>query len=167
MNLIAKYSLLISIALFSVGFGAHKFYVGIYQIDYVAEKQMVQITTRIFLDDFNEAAELKYNKQMMLGEPTESAQDREMMLKYIKESMILQINGKTATMEFMSKEIEDNVLICYFRVTGVRKINSFKIQNKILFDYVTEQQNVIQTNINGKKQSLLLTTDKSVAELRY
>ena len=34
-------------------FSFHKFYVSIYQVDFVAEKKRVEITARIFMDDLN------------------------------------------------------------------------------------------------------------------
>ncbi len=167
MKFITKIIVLAAVAVLLVGFSAHKFYVGIYQVNYVAEKKMLQITTRIFLDDFNEALQIKYNQPMRIGESDESEQDIALMQKYIREKMLLRANGKNLEMEYMSKEIEDNVLICYFRVKGISKVKHFEVQNKILLDYVTEQQNIIQTNINGKRQSLLLSSSKVSAAVQY
>ena len=43
-------------------FTAHKFYMGIYQINYAPEKKMLQITSRIFIDDLNKTLEKKYKR---------------------------------------------------------------------------------------------------------
>jgi len=40
-------------------FAFHKFYVGVFQVEYAAEKKMIQITSRIFIDDLNNAMEKK------------------------------------------------------------------------------------------------------------
>lgn len=42
---------------------AHKFYVSTYQVNYVSQKKMVQITSRIFIDDLNEALEKNTKKE--------------------------------------------------------------------------------------------------------
>ena len=42
----------------------HKFYVSVTQIDYVAKKNRVEITSRIFIDDLNKVLEKKYNKKI-------------------------------------------------------------------------------------------------------
>lgn len=139
------------------GFAVHKFYVSIYQINFAPEKKMLQITSRIFLDDLNEAVQSKTKQKMYLGEPSETPQQEKRMVDYILSNLQIRINGKPVTVEFRSKEIQDNVMICYFRVTGVTSVKSMWIRNRNLFDYVTEQQNIIQTTINGKKNSLLLT----------
>lgn len=38
-------------------FEMHKFYVAIFQVQFVPEKKRIQITSRIFLDDLNKALE--------------------------------------------------------------------------------------------------------------
>lgn len=167
MRKLTKFLFIAFTAILMLSFSAHKFYVGIYQINFVPEKKMLQITTRIFLDDINEALAAKYKQPVNLGEANETVNDIALMKKYITENMLITVNGKPVVLEFMSNEIEDNVLICYFRSTGISKITKFEIRNKILFDYVTEQQNIVQTNINGNKKSLLLTVSNSAGKIQY
>ena len=50
-----KITFLLFIFFLSTAMGLHRFYTAIYQINYVAEKKMIQITTRIFVDDLNDA----------------------------------------------------------------------------------------------------------------
>lgn len=153
------------------GFGftamSHKFYVAIFQINYAAEKKMLQVTTRIFVDDLENALEKKYRRKFDLGNGDQSAEELSLMQKYMSEHFKISLNGKQQPLTYLSNELENNVFICYFRATGVGKIASVKVTSKVLFDYVTEQQNIIQTNINGKKSSLLLTADKPEGIINY
>jgi hypothetical protein len=43
-------------------------------------------------------------------------------------------------------------------ITSIKKI---EVENTILMDLTSEQQNIIQATINGKKESLLLTSKKT------
>ena len=148
-------------------FGAHKFYVSIYQIEYAPEKKMLQVTSRIFIDDLNGALERKFGKKFFIGEKQETAEQLALMEKYFAANVAIKINGKAKPLELRSKEMENNVLICYFRAVDVPKITKFDITNKMLFDYVTEQQNIIQTNVSGKKENLLLTTENPSGTITY
>lgn len=167
MKKVAKYIFGLAVIVALLSFTAHKFYVGIYQIDYVPQKKMLQITARLFLDDVNNAMSEKYNAKMLLGEPNETPQDEILLKKYLSENLTIKINGKIVPTEFMSKEIENDVLVCYLRSTNISKITKFEIFNDILIGFVTEQQNIVQTNINGVKKSLLLTFSKSTAQVNY
>ena len=138
----------------------HKFYVAIYQINYVPQKKMIQITTRIFIDDLNDALENKFHKKTYIATEKESPEDEVMMKKYIAEKFTLKVNGQLKPMNFLSKELENNVVICYFNIKDVTKINSLEVQNSIITEVYAEQQNIIQSNINGVKENLLLTDEK-------
>ena len=142
-----------------MSFGVHKFYVSIYQINYAPEKKMLQITSRIFIDDLNEILHKKYNKKTFIGESNEAPEDVVLMKKYILEHFSIKVNGQQKAINYLSKELEGNVVICYYNVKEISKIKTLEIQNTALFDLNSEQQNIIQTNFNGNKQSLLLTND--------
>ncbi len=151
---------IIVFSLFLLGsFVAHKFYVSIYQINYVPQKKMVQITSRIFIDDLNDALEKKYNKRAFVGTDRQSDSDIELMKKYIAEKFIIKINGKQIVPNYLSNELEANVIVCYFSIKDVPKLNSFSVENSALMEINGEQQNVIQANIDGDKKSVLLTAD--------
>ncbi|RZJ31933.1 MAG: hypothetical protein EOO48_00520 [Flavobacterium sp.] len=140
-------------------FAAHKFYVAIFQINYNQGKQTMEITSRIFIDDLNKALEKKCGRPVHVADQGQTDQDIELMKKYIEANFTIEINGKRRPLVYRSSEIENNVLICYYSIREVSQVKSLEIQNKLLFDLVTEQQNIIQTNIYGKKSSLLLTSD--------
>jgi hypothetical protein len=150
--------LVVIFVLFS-SFSIHKFYVSIYQINYVKEKKMIQITSRIFMDDLNSVLQKKFGKPTHIGAANETAEDEALMEKYLLENFTIKINGQPKGILYLSKEIETNVVICYFKIKDVSKIKSVEIQNISLFELSDEQQNIIQANIFGTKQNLLLTSD--------
>lgn len=118
---------------------------------------MLQITSRIFADDLNAVLKKKNGKAAHIGEKNESPEDVILMKKYVLDNFTIKINGQLKPLNYLSKEMEGNVLICYYNIKGISKIKSIEIQNTALFDLNDEQQNIIQTNIYGKKQNLLLT----------
>lgn len=156
-----KKSIIIGLFLFVglTSFVAHKFYVSIYQINYNQDKKILQITTRIFTDDLNRMLEKKYNKKTNLGEKNETPEDIQLMNLYLLDNFSIKINGQQKTISFVSKELETNVLIGYYSIKDIAKIKTIEIQNTTLLDLNSQQQNIIQTTIYGKKESLLLTEE--------
>ena len=147
-------------------FSIHKFYVSIYQINYVSEKKMVQITSRIFTDDLNAVLKKKFNKITHLGESLESQDDILLMKKYILENLSIKINNKVQTINYLSSEKEENIIICYLNIKKISKIKSFEIQNTALLELNDEQQNIMQLNIYNKKQNILFTINNVKALLK-
>jgi cell division protein FtsX len=159
MKKLVQNSVLILLFITVSSFAVHKFYVSIYQINYVPQKKMIQITSRIFVDDMNDALEKKFHKKTYVGTDRETEEDVVLMKKYLAEKFILKLNGVAKPMNFLSKEIEVNVIVSYFSIKEVSKITSLSIENSALLEVNEEQQNIIQANISGEKQSLLLTVD--------
>jgi hypothetical protein len=157
MKKILLYTLIGITFLAATSFGIHKFYVSIYQIKYAPEKKMLQITSRIFIDDLNEVLYKKYNKKTFLGESNESPEDIVLMKKYILENFSLKVNGQQKNINYLSNELEGNVLICYYNIKEISKIKTLEVKNTALLELNSEQQNIMQSNIYGEKQSLLLS----------
>ena len=157
-NLLSKFLLLI--LLFGItSFGLHKFYVSIYQINFNQNKKMLEITSRIFIDDLNDALKLKYNKKTHIGEVNENPEDLILLKRYLAENFSLKINSQEKTINFVNKERDGNVIVCYYNVKEVSKIKTLEITNTCLVEWNADQQNIIQTTIYSKKKTLLLTSD--------
>lgn len=138
----------------------------IFQLNYAPEKKMLQVTSRIFIDDLNLALEKKYGKKTFLGSEKESVEDVALLKKYFTENLIFKVNGQTKYVLFLSKELEGDLLICYCRVTDVAKFNSVEITNTVLTHWNSEQQNILHFNAFGEKKTFLFTASNKTEVLK-
>jgi hypothetical protein len=148
-------------------FEMHKFYVSVTQINFAQNKKTIQITSRIFIDDLNNALEKKYKKKFYIGSTKESEEEIQLLKSYFSENFSMKVNTKSKPTVFLDKEIEDDVIIIYHVVRDVSKINSLDIKNTLLFDFLPEQQHIIHTQVLDKKQSALLTLENPAELLKY
>ncbi|SHF95683.1 DUF6702 family protein [Flavobacterium johnsoniae] len=149
-------------------FAFHKFYVGVFQVEYAAEKKMIQITSRIFIDDLNNAMEKKYHKKTFVGTEKETQADLDLFKKYLAENFTIKINGQTKPITFLSKEVEaGDVLVCYSRIKDIDKFKTIEISNTILVDWNGEQQNITHISAFGTKRSVLFTESSRKELLKY
>jgi hypothetical protein len=160
---------LIGILFFSLSaFTFHKFYMGVFQVNYAAEKKMLQITSRIFVDDLNSGLEKKYHKKTFVGTEKETPEDVELLKKYLAENFTVKINGQLKPIAFLSKEVESNdVLVCYSRIKDVEKFKTIEISNSILVDWNSDQQNITHITAYGTKRSVLFTESSRKEVLKY
>ena len=166
MNKFLKCTLLILLFLGLSSMAVHKFYVAIYQINYVSQKKRIEITARIFIDDLNEALEFKFKKKTFIGTEKESPEDVVLLKKYLADKFTLKVDGQLKPLNFLSKELENNVLICYLNIKDISKVKNIEVQNSIITEIYSEQQNIIQSKLNGEKDSLLLTSEKTNGMLK-
>ncbi|MBF4494592.1 hypothetical protein IRZ83_17440 [Flavobacterium sp. JLP] len=149
-------------------FAFHKFYMGVFQVNYAAEKKMIQITSRIFVDDLNSGMEKKYHKKTFVGTDKETPEDVELLKKYLAENFLIKVNGQSKAVSFLSKEVEsDDVLVCYSRIKDIEKFKTLEISNTILVDWNSEQQNITHISAFGTKRSVLFTESSRKELLKY
>ena len=145
----------------------HKYYISVTQIDYKEEKQSLQITSKIFIDDFEKLLQTRYDKTITLASKEESAQTDVYIEKYLNEKIKIKINGKDVNLSFIGKEYDIDLVKCYLEVENVKKIESFEISNKVLFDFIEEQQNIVKTKINSIQKSVILIAQQDSALLKF
>ncbi|WP_286913824.1 DUF6702 family protein [Flavobacterium sp. UBA4197] len=162
-----RYGLLIVLFTGLSAMSLHKFYVSIFQMNYVPEKKTMQITARIFTDDLEKALEKKSKKKIYLATPKEAPETEELLKKYLAEKVRIKINNTEKTIRFLGRETEDDVVICYLTVPVSEKINTLEVYNTVLTEIFPDQQNIIHTSVNSNKKSLLLTNSKPKELIEY
>lgn len=145
----------------------HKFYVTVTQIEFIKEKQAVQIISRIFIDDFEALIRQRYDEDITLDASKEETQIDFYIEKYLKEKIQIKINDSIKTLVFIGKEYEDDIIYCYLEIENVTAIKSFEITNQILFDLFEEQQNIVRTKINSKNKSFILISQNDIGVLNF
>lgn len=146
---------------------AHKYYVSVTDIEYVAEKQSVQIVSRVFIDDFEKMLRDRYDKNITLDIGKDETQIDTYTQRYLKNKLKITINSEPQQFEFLGKEYEDDIVYFYMEIAEVSEINSFEIINQLLFDVFDEQQNLVKTKINSKRKSFMLIPQNDKGVLNF
>jgi len=162
-----SYLSLFFIAILCMSMAIHKYYVAVFQMDYVPAKKVMQVTSRVFIDDLEAAFVKKYKKNFYLGTPTEVAGSNDYLAKYFTEKLHVKLNGKEKPLKFLGKEIEDDILICYYTLPAESTVKSVEVTNTTLIEMFDDQQNIIHAKVKGNKKSLLLTNSETSGLLEF
>ncbi|EDP95563.1 DUF6702 family protein [Kordia algicida OT-1] len=146
---------------------AHKFYVSVTNIEHNQNEKALQITTRIFIDDFQSALEERYDLKEELTVEKATQEVEQMMAKYLKKKLKIWVNGEQKTFKFLGKEYEDDVTICYLEISGINKVNTLEVENAILYEMEEDQQNLVHVKINNERKSLLLVKENDKGLLKF
>ncbi|WP_417788552.1 DUF6702 family protein [Stutzerimonas xanthomarina] len=146
---------------------AHKFYVSITKIEYVKEKKSLQIITKIFTDDIEDALQHRYDPSISLDTKKETEAADEYLQKYILQKLNIKVNGKPVQLNYIGKEYDLDMLVAYIEVTNVPNLKSIEIENKVLMEMFPEQQNIIHLKTTNSRKSLMLDKDESSGKLKF
>ncbi|WP_299552680.1 DUF6702 family protein [Seonamhaeicola sp.] len=147
--------------------GIHKYYISVTQIEYVQDKQSVQIITRVFIDDFENVLRARYDESITLDEKEETTSTNLYIEKYLDTKIKVKINEQEVSLVFIGKEYDLDVMKCYLEIENIENIKSFEISNKVLFDMFEDQQNIIKTKINSRQKSFILISQNDKAVLNF
>ncbi len=145
----------------------HKYYVSVTEVEYVKEQKAVQITSRIFIDDFEKMLRERYDKDITLAIDDEKSTVNFYTKKYLKEKLKIMINEQEVEFKFLGKEYEDDIMISYLEIENIDEISSIKVANQVLFDVFPDQQNIVRFKINSKNKSFLLTKESDKGMLKF
>lgn len=145
----------------------HPFYVSVTEIVHNKNTGTVQVSVRVFFDDFEKTLEEKYRKKVNILRPANREQLDILIAAYINEHLKISANGKMLNLKYLGYEIEEDAAWCYFESVDVGQIKQLNIKNDILFEQHESQSNMIHAIVNGKRQSTKLDNPAAEVKFRY
>jgi len=145
----------------------HPFFVSITQIDYNAKTKYLEISMKVFSDDFAACIEKQGGGKLYLHTNKENSQANALIEKYILQNFSISVNNKPLNIKFLGKEKEDDATWIYLEIPNVNKVQSLNISNKILLECYDSQTNMVNANVNGTKKSLVLKRNNASGALNF
>jgi len=155
------------LALVCASFTLHKYYVSMTEIKYVPEKKEIQITMRLFIDDFDKVLGDQFKKPFALATEKELKETDTYINFYLQQNFRLRVNDKDLKWHFLGKEYENDIVYLFAEVSDITGIQSIEVQNRMLFEVFKDQQNYIKFNINSQKKTAILTKENDRELLKY
>ncbi len=145
----------------------HPFYVSVTEINHSQKTKTVQVSVRIFFDDFESALDKRYKTNINILKPKDRKQVDMLISDYIKSHLEIKANTKLLTLEYLGYQIEEDAAWCYFESEKVESIEKLDIQNNILFEQHDSQINMIHATVKGRRKSTKLENPESNVSFSY
>jgi len=142
---------------------AHPIHIGVTQLDYDRPTQALQITHKLFVDDFEDELEKKYQVRLNLGTATENPKADEYIIKYLSSHFGLSVNGDDATISWVGKEIEKEAIWIYMEISKVKKIKSLEVRHEVMLEAFDDQRNLVHFKYEDFKKSVSCKHKQSTA----
>ncbi len=152
----------------NLAFASHEFYVSICDIEHNATSNTLEITLKVFTDDFEKAIFLTSNQNLHLGASKEHADADILIEAYLQENLHIRVNQNTkSSFRYLGKEVEVNEMWCYLEVDNVTELKSIDIQNFLLTAAFPKQNNIVNIRANNRLESFLMNKDKTSDSVAY
>ena len=156
------------LSLFLLGANVHPYHVSATEMEYDAKAKRVEISTKIFTDDFEDILAKRYKQKIDLGDKNLRPKMTELVFKYLNSHLSIQNNGKQLPLKLYGWEIDHEAVLIY-TTADVTNFNAkqITIQKTVLYDLFDDQLNIIHFIYNGKRKSTKLAYPETTAHISF
>ena len=136
----------------------HKFYVSTTTIEFKEEKNVIQITCQLFIDDVEKSLN-RYQEGIKLAPDSNKQGIDRLLKKSLKKSILITIDGENTDLIYIGREYKNDILQCYFEANAPASSQNLSIENRTFFDLFEDQQNIIHYKNKSIRKSFLLYSE--------
>jgi hypothetical protein len=142
----------------SSGLGVyHPIFVSVTEIEHNTKDKTLEISCKIFTDDFEKALRSTYKTYVDLLKPKDKNAMNKLITDYVQKHLLLKVDGRPVTLQFVGYQQDEEGIESYYQVNNISTVKKLDVTDNILFEYKKEQISIIHTTINGNKKSTKLT----------
>ncbi len=150
-----------------LGLNSHKYYVSTSLFDFNKDSASLQITLKIFKDDFIKLISYKYGLDLENKLQRDSRKIKSKISEYLLSNLVIHFDDKKQGLIYLGYEENDEMFTFYLELENLSSFTSVKLQNTILFDLFDEQQNVIHLKKDNKRRSFISRKDSYISSFEF
>ncbi|MET0394113.1 MAG: DUF6702 family protein [Chitinophagaceae bacterium] len=147
--------------------GAHPFHVSVVEINHNAAEKTLEISCKLFTDDFEKVLVQNYRTKVDLINPPDRKAMDTLVKKYITAHLSLSADGKPVSFTYLGFERDQEAVYGYVQANGIPSVKKLEISDKLLHDFFTDQVNLVHATVGGNRKSAKLDYPASAATLSF
>ncbi|MDB5232558.1 MAG: hypothetical protein JWN76_3363 [Chitinophagaceae bacterium] len=139
----------------------HPFFVSLTDINHNAKDKALEISVRIFVDDFEKTLKQYGKTNIDLIHPSDKIATDKIINQYIQSHLKISANDLQVNYKYVGYEIQSESAWVYFEVQNVPALKKLAVTNTLLYDYDKQQINIIHAKANNKEESAKLDSQST------
>ncbi len=145
----------------------HPIYVSVTEIEHNAKDHILEISCKIFTNDFETTLRKNNTDKIDLLNPKDRKVMDGLVSKYIKQHLLIQLEGKLVVLKYLGYEQSDESIQSYFQVEDVKSVSRISIQDNILYEYKRDQMSLLHVTVNSNRKSTRLNNPEDKVDFRF
>lgn len=131
----------------------HPLHVSTTEISFNAKEKSLEVTCRIFTDDFENVLAQQFKAKTDLSKPAMHKAMDALVKKYMDRNLQYILNGKAAKATYVGFEKDNEATNVYLEINNVNALNSLTVNNSILYDLFDDQMSILHVEKGGIRKS--------------
>jgi len=145
----------------------HPFHVSVVEINHNATDKTLEISCKIFTDDFEKVLAKNYQTKVDLINPPDKKAMDSVVKKYIFSHLSVSADGKPGKLVYVGFEREAEAVFSYVQVDNVPSVKKVEITDKLMHDMFDDQVNIVHVIVNGNRKSTKLDYPATTAKIEF
>ncbi|MBS1659455.1 MAG: hypothetical protein JST68_00245 [Bacteroidetes bacterium] len=145
----------------------HPLYITVTEINHNAKDRTLEISCKIFTNDFEAALEKLTKVKVDLSSARDKAANDKMIDDYIQRHLRLKVDGKAVSLHYVGSEKEADGTWTYFQVNDVAAVKRLDAVNDLLYETFNQQINIMHVTVGGQRKSTRLDYPDANASFQY
>lgn len=141
------------IALMFVSFLPHPYYVSVTEIEHNAKNKTLEISCKIFTDDFEKALRAAYKTHVDLYNIAEKAAMDKLVSDYVAKHLQVSVDGKKQVLQYKGFEHIEEAVYSYYEIENIPSLKKIDLTDNILYEYQSQQIGLVHITVNGSRKS--------------
>ena len=134
----------------------HPLHVSVTEINHNAAGKTLEITCKMFTDDFEKVLVQNYKTKVDLINPPDRPAMDKLVSDFVQKHVLLKIDNKQSQLSYIGYERDSEAVYSYFQVENIAVLKKLEISNTILHELFTDQINMMHIMVGGKRKSVKL-----------
>jgi len=145
----------------------HPLFVSVTEIEHNAKDKTLEISCKIFTDDFEKTLRPTYKGIVDLINPVDKASMNKLVSDYVQKHLQISSDGKKNFLQFVGYEQEEEGIVSFYQINNIATVNKIEVTNTILYEYKKEQMGIIHVTMGGTRKSSKLNNPDSKASFEF
>ncbi len=145
----------------------HPIFVSVTEIEHNAKDKTLEISCKIFTDDFEKTLRQTYKGTVDLLQPKDKAVMNRLVSGYVKKHLLIKVQGRPVSLQFIGYEQQEEGIMSYYEVANIASVKKIDITDNILFEYKKEQISIIHVIVDGERKSTRLINPDEKASFEF
>lgn len=134
---------------------SHPLYISVTEVNHNAADRNLEISCKIFIDDFESTLKKAYNTQVDLFKTGDKSNTDQLVANYIKKHLLIRLDDKLVMIEYVGHEIEkeSGSVWSYFQVSNTPAPKKIEFSNTLLYDSYDKEINIMHVSVGGIRKS--------------
>lgn len=134
----------------------HPFHVSTTEINHNSTDKTLEITCKIFIDDFESCLSKQYRTKADLSAVSLKTAMDTLVKKYISSHLYIKVDNRALALNYLGFEKDEDAVNTYLEVPNIASVKKVDVSDAILHDMFDDQISIIHVIVGGNRKSTRL-----------